>query len=153
MLRAVDFAKMHYNNVSKYVHSIDSTKTIHIGETGWATISSGHYGKNGSKATDQYKQGLYFKHLREWTNKAGISCFYFEAFDEQWKDAGNPLGSENHFGLINLKGEAKYPIWDLVDKGTFKGLKRNGKTITKTFNGDKEVLMKTVLVPNTDYPR
>ncbi|WP_397446872.1 glycosyl hydrolase family 17 protein [Polaribacter sp. R77954] len=153
MLRALNFAKMHYNDVKKYVHSIDSTKTIHIGETGWATISSGHYGVNGSRATDQYKQGLYYKHLRDWTNKAGISCFYFEAFDEQWKDAGNPLGSENHFGLINLKGEAKYPIWDLVDNGTFKGLTRGGKTITKTFNGDKEALLKTVLVPNTDYPR
>lgn len=153
MLRALDFAKMHYNNVKKYVHSIDSTKQIHIGETGWATVSSGHYGLNGSRATDQYKQGLYFKHLREWTNKERISCFYFEAFDEQWKDAGNPLGSENHFGLITLKGEAKYPIWDLVDQGTFKGLKRDGKTITKTFNGDKEALLKTVLVPNTEYPR
>ena len=86
MLRALNFAKMHYNNVKKYVNSIDSTKTIHIGETGWATISSGHYGVNGSRATDEYKQGLYFKHLREWTNEAGISCFYFEAFDEQWKD-------------------------------------------------------------------
>jgi exo-beta-1,3-glucanase (GH17 family) len=153
MLRALNFAKMHYNNVKKYVHGIDSTKTIHIGETGWATISSGHYGVNGSRATDEYKQGLYFKHLREWTNEAGISCFYFEAFDEQWKDAGNPLGSENHFGLITLKGEAKYPIWDLVDKGIFKGLTRDGKQITKTFNGNKEELMKTVLVPNTDYPR
>jgi hypothetical protein len=91
--------------------------------------------------------------MRDWTNKEGISCFYFEMFDEQWKDANNPEGSENHFGLINLKGEAKYPIWDLVDKGVFRGLTRDGKTITKTFNGDREALMKTVLVPNTDYPR
>ena len=153
MLRALEKSKQLYKDVSDYVKSIDSTKTIHIGETGWATISSGHYGVNGSRATDQYKQGLYYNHIRNWTNKAGISCFYFEAFDEQWKDAANPNGSENHFGLINLKGEAKYPIWDLVDKGVFKGLKRDGKTITKTFNGDKKALMKTVLVPNTDYPR
>lgn len=153
MIRAKNKAQQLYTKVKEYVHSIDSTKTIHIGETGWATISSGHYGENGSRATDQYKQGLYYKHMREWTNKDGISCFYFEAFDEQWKDAGNPLGSENHFGLINLKGEAKYPIWNLVDKGTFKGLTRGGKPITKTFNGDKEALLKTVLVPNTNYPR
>jgi len=153
MNRAFKKAQHLYNKVSEYVKSIDSTKAIHIGETGWATISSGHYGENGSRATDQYKQGLYYKYMREWTNKEGISCFYFEAFDEQWKDAGNPLGSENHFGLINLKGEAKYPIWDLVDKGTFKGLTRDGNKITKTFNGDKEEMLKTVLVPNTDYPR
>ena len=96
---------------------------------------------------------MYYKHLREWTNETGISCFYFEAFDEQWKDAGNPNGSENHFGLFTLKGEAKYPIWDLVDNETFKGLTRDGNPIKKTFNGDKEALLKTVLVPNTNYPK
>lgn len=153
MKRALKFAQNQYKEVSNYVKSIDSTKTIHIGETGWATVSSGHYGVNGSRATDEYKQGLYYKHLREWTNKEGISCFYFEAFDEQWKDAGNPQGSENHFGLITLKGEAKYPIWDLVDNGTFQNLKRDGKTIIKSFNGKKDSLMKTVMVPNTEYPR
>nr|WP_232457115.1 glycosyl hydrolase family 17 protein [Polaribacter sp. SA4-12] len=153
MLRALEFAKKQYKDVSDYVKSIDSTKTIHIGETGWATISSGHYGENGSRATDEYKQGLYYNQLREWTNKEGISCFYFEAFDEQWKDAQNANGSENHFGLFTLKGEAKYPIWNLVDKGNFKGLTRNGAPIIKTFNGNKETLMDGVLVPNTDYNR
>lgn len=153
MLRALKKSQELFNDVSNYIKSIDASKTIHIGETGWASISSGHYGEHGSRATDEYKQGLYYQHLREWTNKAKISCFYFEAFDEQWKDANNPLGSENHFGLINLQGEAKYPIWNLVDQGVFNGLTRNGKPITKTFNGDKEALMKTVLVPNTDYKR
>ena len=113
----------------------------------------GHYGKNGSRATDEYKQGLYYKHMREWTNKEKISCFYFEAFDEQWKDGTNELGSENHFGLINLKSEAKYPLWNLVDQGIFKGLTRDGNAITKTYDGNLDELMKDVLVPNTDYPR
>ena len=153
MIRSLNFAKTQYQNVSDYVKSIDATKTIHIGETGWATISDGQYGVPGSRASDEYKQGLYYKHLREWTKEAGISCFYFEAFDEQWKDAGNPEGSENHFGLFTIKGEAKYPLWDLVDAGTFKDLKRDGKIITKTFKGNKNDLMKTVLVPNTEYLR
>ncbi|MFK8059809.1 MAG: glycosyl hydrolase family 17 protein [Polaribacter sp.] len=153
MLRAKSFAMQQYDSIKGYMKSLGVNKPIHIGETGWATISSGHYGVNGSRATDEYKQGLYYKHLREWTNKAGISCFYFEAFDEQWKDAQNPNGSENHFGLINLKGEAKFPLWESVDKGVFKGLTRNGKPITKTFGGNKEALMQEVLVPNTDYKR
>ncbi|PQJ81542.1 glycosyl hydrolase family 17 protein [Polaribacter glomeratus] len=153
MNRALNFAKNQYYNVSEYVKSIDSTKTIHIGETGWATISDGHYGKDGSRATDEYKQGLYYNLLREWTNKEGISCFYFEAFDEQWKDAQNAQGSENHFGLFTLKGEAKFPIWNLVDEGVFKDLKRGGNPIIKTFNGKKDALMKTVLIPNTEYPK
>ncbi|NRD23331.1 glycosyl hydrolase family 17 [Winogradskyella litoriviva] len=153
MLRALDFAKMQYDSVSNYMKSIGVNKPIHIGETGWASISGGHYGKNGSRATDEYKQGLYYKHIRNWTKQENISVFYFEAFDEQWKDAEHELGSENHFGLINLKSEAKYPLWNLVDDGTFNGLKRDGKPITKTYNGNLEALMKEVLVPNTDYPR
>ena len=153
MLRALDFAKTQYDSVSNYMKSIGVNKPIHIGETGWATISDGHYGVNGSRATDEYKQGLYYKNLRDWTNKENISCFYFEAFDEQWKDTVNALGSENHFGLINLKSEAKYPLWNLVDEGVFEGLTRDGKAITKTYSGNLEALMKAVLVPNTEYPK
>ena len=153
MLRAKSFAMTQYNNVKNYMISLGIDKPIHIGESGWATKSNGFYGQNGSRATDEYKQGLYYQHLREWTNKEKISCFYFEAFNEQWKDAGNPLGSENHFGLINFEGEAKYPLWEAVDAGVFEGLTRNGKTITKTYNGDTALLMKDVLVPNTDYKR
>lgn len=153
MLRALNFAKRQYDSVSNYMKSINVHKPIHIGETGWASVSNGHYGKNGSRATDEYKQGLYYKHMREWTNKENISCFYFEAFDEQWKDGQNPLGSENHFGLINLNSEAKYPIWNMVDEGVFKDLTRDGKPITKTYGGNLEELMNDVLVPNTDYPK
>ncbi|MEN8776819.1 MAG: glycosyl hydrolase family 17 [Polaribacter sp.] len=153
MLRALNFAKNQYKGVVNYMKSIGVNKPVHIGETGWATISNGLYGPDGSRATDEYKQGMYYKYIRDWTNKEEIACFYFEAFDEQWKDANNSKGSENHFGLINLKSEAKYPLWEMVDNHVFKGLTRNGKQITKTFNGDKEQMMKTVLVPNTDYPR
>ncbi|MCK0110002.1 glycosyl hydrolase family 17 protein [Flavobacteriaceae bacterium S0825] len=148
MLRAKMYAKSQYNGVKSFIDGLGIDKPIHIGESGWATQSNGLYGSNGSKATDEYKAALYYKHLREWTNEAGISCFYFEAFDENWKDAGNPGGSENHFGLFTLDGKAKYALWDLVDKGVFDGLIRNGKPITKTYNGNKEELMKDVLVPN-----
>ncbi|WP_394749934.1 glycoside hydrolase family 17 protein [Spongiimicrobium salis] len=147
MLRAKSYAMSQYQGVKEYMESLGINKPIHIGETGWATLSNGHYGPEGSKATDEYKEGLYYKHMRDWTNAEGISCFYFEGFDEQWKDAGNPLGSENHFGLINLKSQAKFAIWDLVDKGVFEGLTRDGKPITKTYNGDKSALMKEVSAP------
>ena len=85
--------------------------------------------------------------MRDWTNSAGMSCFYFEAFDEKWKDAQNPLGSENHFGLINLNGEAKYAVWEYLDNGAFDGLTRDGQPITKTFNGDTEALKNEVMAP------
>ncbi len=147
MERALKFAQKQYDSVTNYMKSLGVNKPIHIGETGWATRSNGFYGDNGSRAADQYKQGLYYKSIRNWTNNASISCFYFEAFNEQWKDAGNPKGSENHFGLFTIDGKAKYPIWDLVDQGVFDGLTRNGNTISKTYNGNKEALLKPVLVP------
>jgi exo-beta-1,3-glucanase (GH17 family) len=147
MLRARDFAKSQYKAVSEYVASLGIEKDIHIGETGWATISDGHYGPKGSKATDEYKEAMYYKLMRTWTDAEGISCFYFEAFDEKWKDAHNQKGSENHFGLFKINGEAKYALWELVDNGTFKGLTRNGNPIVKTYEGDKEALMRDVLVP------
>lgn len=147
MIRARDFAKSQYDSVRSYMESIGVEKSIHIGETGWATVSDGFYGPEGSRATDEYKQALYYQHMRNWTNAEGISCFYFEAFDEQWKDAKNPEGSENHFGLINLSAEAKYPLWDMVDEGKFDGLTRGGKTITKTYEGNLDALMQDVFVP------
>lgn len=147
MQRAKVFAVKQYDSVSRYMKSLGVNKPVHIGETGWASSSDGHYGPNGSRAADEYKAGRYYQLMREWSNKSYISCFYFEAFDEQWKDANNPSGSENHFGLINLKGQAKYALWDAVDNGLFKGLTRDGKPITKTYNGNKESLMKEVLPP------
>ena len=70
---------------------------------------------------------------------------------EPWKDSHNKLGSENHFGLITVDGKAKYALWDAVDQGIFDGLTRDGNPITKTFNGDKEALMKGVLAPPTEH--
>ena len=149
MIRALDYAIHQYQNVVKYMKSLGVNKPVHIGETGWATQSNEHYGDNGSKATDEYKSAKYYKLIREWSDKNNVSCFYFEAFDEQWKDAKNPQGSENHFGLINLKSEAKYALWEIVDKGVFKGLTRDGKPITKTFGGDFDALWKYIKVPAT----
>lgn len=147
MNRALLFAQNQYNTVKNYVHSISPNKPIHIGETGWASSSDGFYGADGSKASDEYKQALYYHAMRKWTNSENISCFIFEAFDEPWKDSKNPLGSENHFGIFTVDGKAKYTLWNDVDNQIFKNLKRNGNSISKTFNGNKEELMKTVLIP------
>ena len=147
MLRSKDYAVSQYESVVNYVKSLGIKKPIHIGETGWASFSNGLYGNKGSKATDEYKEALYYRHMREWSSKAGISCFYFEAFDEIWKDAPNPEGSENHFGLFTVDGKAKYALWDLVDEGVFDGLSRNKNSITKTYNGNKDSLLLEVHVP------
>ena len=48
---------------------------------------------------------------------------------------------------FTINGKAKFVFWDMVDKGVFKGLKRNGNPIVKTYNGDKSLLMDDVMVP------
>lgn len=150
MLRAKNYAMSQYQSVKDYMKSLGVDKPIHIGETGWASVSTGYFGSKGSKASDEYKEALYCKHMRDWTNKVGLSCFYFEGFDEPWKGGDNSGNSEKHFGLFTVDGQAKYALWDSVDKGIFEGLTRNGNPVTKTYNGDKEALMKDVLVPPTD---
>jgi len=147
MTRARNYAISQYQSVARYMKGLGIQKPIHIGETGWASASNEHYGATGSKATDEYKEGMYYNMMREWTNREGIACFYFEAFDEIWKDSANPGGSENHFGLFTLDGKAKYAIWDLVDKGVFKGLSRDGHPIMKTYGGDKAALLQQVMLP------
>lgn len=147
MIRARDYAIGQDDSVLNYMKSLGEEKPIHIGETGWATMSNEHYGNTGSKATDEYKSAVYYKLMKEWATKERISLFYFEAFDEQWKDSKNSLGSENHFGFINLQSQAKYALWELVDQEVFKGLTRNGKPITKTYNGNVEKLCLDVQTP------
>ena len=147
MNRAKDYAVLQYSNVLAYMKSIGVNKPVHIGESGWASSAGELYGNAGSKATDEYKAAIFYKLMHEWTDQEKISLFYFEAFDEQWKDK-NPAGSENHFGLIDLQGRAKYAIWDLVDRDVFKGLTRNGKPITKSYGGSHEALWRDVKTPD-----
>lgn len=147
MVRSVRYAQMQYLSVRNYMQSIGVDKPIHIGETGWATADNHLYGAAGSSACDEYKSAKYYQLMRAWTNQANITCFYFEAFDEQWKDVQNAGGSENHFGLFTIDGKAKYALWEQVDKGAFNGLSRDGNSIIKTMNGNQEDLMKRVLLP------
>lgn len=147
MKRTSEYAYNQFKSTRQFIHSIDSLKPIHIGETGWATISNDNYGHGGSEAADEYKQKRYFDLTMEWTHAESISCFFFEAFDEPWKDSKDVNGSENHFGLITVDGKAKYLLWDAVDHDTFSGLGRNGKSIEKTFNGISDSILSNVQAP------
>jgi len=147
MQRAIAYSQNQFASVVDYIQRIDSSKKVHIGETGWASVSDGFYGPEGSRAADEYKQALFYHGMREWTQSAGISCFFFEAFDEPWKSAGNPTDSENHFGLFSVNGEAKFALWPLVEQGVFDGMTRNGHTIKSTYDGQRELLDRHVLRP------
>jgi exo-beta-1,3-glucanase (GH17 family) len=145
---AVDYAVSQYIAVENYVKSLGIKVPIHIGETGWATVSGNLYGPLGTKAADEYRQALYYQKMSDWTAANGVSCFYFEAFDEPWKDAPRPLGSENHFGLFDVEGTVKYALWDAFDSGIFKGMSRDGILLKKSFDGIFNEMFNTVKLPN-----
>jgi exo-beta-1,3-glucanase (GH17 family) len=144
---AVEYELSQFNSVQEYVHGIDSSKQVHIGETGWSSVASDLYGYGGTEAADEYKLGLYYEMITDVCVAKSISCFYFSAFDEPWKDSQNENGSENHFGLFTVYGEAKYPLWKKVDQNVFDGLSRGGNPIKKTFNGDFDALLEASNLP------
>jgi exo-beta-1,3-glucanase (GH17 family) len=145
--KAVEYELSQFNSVQEYIHGIDSSKQVHIGETGWSSVASDLYGYGGTEAADEYKLGLYYEMITDVCVAKSISCFYFSAFDEPWKDSQNENGSENHFGLFTVRGEAKYPLWEKVDQNVFDGLSRGGSPIKKTFNGDFDALLETSNLP------
>ena len=145
--RAVDYELNQFDSVKKYVHEIDPSKEVHIGETGWSSVASDLYGYGGTEAADEYKLGLYYQMISDICYSMSLTCFYFSAFNEPWKDSTNENGSENHFGLFTVEGKAKYPLWEQVDNGVFNNLTRGGNPIEKTYNGNFEALLKDSNIP------
>jgi len=145
--RAVDYELNQFDSVKKYVHEIDPSKEVHIGETGWSSVASDLYGYGGTEAADEYKLGLYYQMISDICYSMSLTCFYFSAFNEPWKDSTNENGSENHFGLFTVEGKAKYPLWEQVDNGVFNNLTRGGNQIEKTYNGNFEALLKDSNIP------
>ena len=151
MNRATNYALAQYNAVEKYLEKIGVNKPVHIGETGWSTWSKGLYGNNGSHAADEFKQALYYHKMQQWSKENNITNVYFSAFDEPWKDPNGPMASENNFGLFTVEGKAKYALWPLIDKGTFRNLSReeNGSPIQKTFEGNAQQVFDQSQPPKT----
>lgn len=150
MTAAMDLTIAQVEQVRSFVTGLGIDKPIHIGETGWSSQSDGFFGADGSRAADQLKQAMYYETLMGWCREQNMSCFFFEAFDEQWKSSANPSDPENHFGLFELDGSAKYVLWPLVDQGIFEGLSREGQRIKKTFDGQVDRLIESALIPQNE---
>jgi exo-beta-1,3-glucanase (GH17 family) len=144
--RSIGHQKMQVQAVQEYLNGLGIDREIHIGETGWASLDNSFYGPDGTRAANEYTAGVFYKAAREWTREEDMTCFYFEAFDEPWKSGGT-AGSEGHFGLLTVDGQAKYALWDRVDSGAFKGLSRGGNPIVKTHGGDKALLLEKLKEP------
>ncbi len=147
MQRGLARAQNQVAAVKAYLKDKALVKPIHIGETGWASADNHLYGQDASGAADEYKQAWFYHKMRAYCSAEQMACFYFEAFDEPWKDGDNPGGSENHFGLFTVDGVAKMPIWSLVDQGIFEGLSRGAKPIRKSLDGDSAKALMLAGIP------
>ncbi len=93
---ALEYTKSNYFAVAnKY-----PDKVVVITEAGWATNSNGK-GICPSNVSEE-NQKVYYNDLMNWTEKAEILTFVFEAFDEPWKGSPEPLEPEKHWGLFKV---------------------------------------------------
>ncbi|PFG58600.1 exo-beta-1,3-glucanase (GH17 family) [Vibrio sp. ES.051] len=148
---AMDKAYVHsleqYAAAQQFIHDVDPSKPIHIGETGWSTFSNEAYGDDGTQAADEYKQKLFYDDMRDFSNNSGVSLFFFQAFDEPWKgDAANNGHSEQHFGLIDIDCHVKYTAWDKVKTLNELGLTRDC-AFSASYGGVLETLLADVQPP------
>jgi len=80
-------------------------KPVIVTEAGWATRSSGR-GVRAEDASPE-RQAAYVEALTRWSRTRGILTFVFEAFDEPWKGADDPLEPEKHWGLYTVDRRPK----------------------------------------------
>jgi exo-beta-1,3-glucanase (GH17 family) len=97
----------HYNAVkTKY-----PGKEIIIGETGWPSA-----GNTVGQAVPNPANALkYAEQVLNWSNATGVKCYYFEAFDEPWKEANEgPQGA--HWGLWDSAGVLKPGVLNIFNQ-------------------------------------
>jgi exo-beta-1,3-glucanase (GH17 family) len=98
---ALDYTKDNVHSVA----SLYPDKPIVITEAGWCTNSNGR-GMPAEHAAQEL-QAVYYQDLMDWTREAGLLCFVFEAFDENWKGSPDPLEPEKHWGLFTVDRRPK----------------------------------------------
>ena len=117
LAREVDFITMHTyplwerkdidEGLSYTVANYEDVRAAHpdrpivIGEAGWASYTEGnlHVPRGG----DERKQQRYYEELTDWARENKVTVFFFEAFDEPWKETG----TEQHWGLFTADRKAK----------------------------------------------
>lgn len=113
---AVAAARKDYGAVRTYLDSIGKTAMpIVIGETGWKAVASG----GEVSRAHPVNQKMYFERLQAWGSELKTSgsgpaaIFYFEAFDEPWKQA------DDKWGLFNVNRQARYVVQGLYPAATW----------------------------------
>lgn len=109
--KSIDEALAYTQENYRLVAAHNPGKTIVITEAGWTTAANGR-GMEAWNASQEL-QARYYRELLDWTDKAGILTFVFEAFDEPWKGGDDPLEPEKHWGLFTVDRQPKLLMRDL----------------------------------------
>jgi exo-beta-1,3-glucanase (GH17 family) len=123
LAREVDFIMMHTypiwerldidEGLSYSIENFEGVRAAHpdmpivIGEAGWASYTEGNL--HVARAGDERKQARHYQELMAWARKEEITVFWFEAFDEPWKESG----TERHWGLFTADRKAKPVMQEL----------------------------------------
>lgn len=123
LAREVDFITIHTypiwerrdigEGLSYSIENFEGVRAAHpdlpivIGEAGWATYTEGNL--HVPRAGDERKQARHYEELMGWAREEGVTVFWFEAFDEPWKDSG----TEGHWGLFTADRKAKPVMQEL----------------------------------------
>jgi exo-beta-1,3-glucanase (GH17 family) len=82
-------------------------KYVAIGEAGWAT--AGTFDQTLAGQATQPNQQTYYQQLTAWAQENKVRTFWFEAFDENWKDPTGE-GLEAHWGLFTADRQPKLVV-------------------------------------------
>lgn len=94
-----------YQEAAAAVNSVVPGMPVLVGETGWPSDGD----MNGQALPSVKNEEAYLRQVLEWSQEGGVQVFWFEAFDENWKDAGY-AGVERHWGLHYADGRAKFGV-------------------------------------------
>lgn len=115
---AIAETKVQYQEARDYLDAKGlSYIPIIVGETGWNAVDVGRQ----RFRAHPVNQKMYFDRLQAWVaeGRAGgdapTQIFYFEAFDEPWKQG------DDKWGLFNVQRQARYVVQGLNAPGTVAG--------------------------------
>jgi exo-beta-1,3-glucanase (GH17 family) len=82
--------------------AIKRNKEVIVSETGWPSDSSAP----GGSPTSPETASRYLREFLAWANKNNVQFFYFEAFDEKWKETPD-RPEDSHWGMRDSAGTLK----------------------------------------------
>jgi len=101
-------------------------KSMIIGETGWPSKGE----TRGEAIPSEQNQKKYLADFLKMADTNDINYFYFEIFDEKWKNKEGQVGS--NWGLYHSDGSLKQHLTDLIPQKAQNGLQRPPRQVGST---------------------